>query len=102
MAQKRLTGKIRAFEVQNTETSCPLVVGGKDGRRVGGNSRILGSQIMDKSLKLDASKTVSEQGRPADGDGERSRHMEGDSSVRGRTPAQGSLGLFAANVSKDT
>lgn len=59
------------------------MTGGNDGRILGGTSRTLSSQIMGKSLKLKASKTVTEQERPVGGDGERSRHTEGSSSVNG-------------------
>ena len=57
------------FEVQNTETSCQLVAGEKPQRMLGGSSRTLANQIMDTSLKLEARKIMSEQGRSAGGDG---------------------------------
>ena len=58
--------------------------------------------MVDKSLKLEASKTMSEQERPAGRDGERSRRVEGRSSVNGGAPAEESLRSAAASVSKDT
>ena len=78
-----------------------MPVGGrrKDGRILGGSSRTLAHQIVDKSLRLEAGKTVSEQGKQADRDGERSRRMEGNISVKG-APVKASLGLLAANLSK--
>lgn len=80
---------IWGFEVQNTEKSCQMVIEEKDERMLGGRSRTLASHTMGVLLRLEAIQTMSEQGRIAGGDGERNKRLEGNSSVNGGAPAEG-------------
>ena len=65
-----------------------MVEGEKGERMLSGSSGTLASQIMDKLLQLEASKTMSEQGEASWWRWREKQTHEGTSSVIGEAPAE--------------